>query len=163
MKEKRVRYLIGILGIAALIRVVVAVYFGNLVDAPPLLTDQRSYHFLAIRLLEGHGFTFEGNWYPFTPADTPTAHWSYPYTAFVAAIYALVGFQPVAVRLAGAVLGGLRLLRHVRRLHHDRDLTYAPSFPLQLWYNKRVGAGVELKAVRVSTEVRHTQKISREA
>jgi len=59
----------GILAVAVLLRVGVALYLGDVVDAPPLLTDQRSYHALGARLLEGHGFSFAKAWYPFTPAD----------------------------------------------------------------------------------------------
>ena len=69
--------LIGILLLAVLLRVGVALYLGDLVDAPPLLTDQRSYHALGARLASGHGFSFDRAWYPFTPAETPTAHWSF--------------------------------------------------------------------------------------
>lgn len=101
--------LIAILCISVLLRVGVALYLGDIVDAPPLLTDQRSYHQLGMRLLAGHGYSFEHAWYPFTPADTPTAHWSFLYSLFVAAIYGLFGPHPLAVRLVQAVLGGLLL------------------------------------------------------
>ena len=60
--------LILILLVAVLLRVAVALYLGNTVDAPPLLTDQRSYHALGARLIAGYGFSFDIGWYPFTPA-----------------------------------------------------------------------------------------------
>jgi hypothetical protein len=86
------------------------------VDAPPLMTDQRSYHALGARLLEGHGYSFDRSWYPFTPPETPTAHWSFLYPLFVAAVYALFGVHPLAVRLVQAVLGGVLLPWMVYRL-----------------------------------------------
>jgi hypothetical protein len=81
-----------------------------------LLTDQRSYHALGRQLVAGQGFSFAKPWYPFTPADTPTAHWSYLYSLFVASIYALFGPYPLAARLLQAVLGGLLLPWMVYRL-----------------------------------------------
>lgn len=101
--------LLGILAMAVLLRVGVAFYLGNVVDAPPLLTDQRSYHALGARLVAGYGFSFERPWYPFTLADAPTAHWSFLQSLFVAAVYRLFGVQPLAARLAEAVLGGILL------------------------------------------------------
>jgi hypothetical protein len=94
---------------AVLLRVGIAFYLGNVVDAPPLLTDQRSYHALGARLVAGYGFSFERQWYPFTLADTPTAHWSFLQSLFVAAVYRFFGVQPLAARLAEAVLGGILL------------------------------------------------------
>jgi len=110
------KWLWAVLAVSVLLRVGVALYLGNMVDAPPLLTDQRSYHALGQRLLAGYGFSFDTGWYPFTPADTPTAHWSFLYSLFVATIYALFGANPLAVRLVQAVLGGLLLPWMVYRL-----------------------------------------------
>jgi hypothetical protein len=106
----------AILTLSVLLRVAIAVYLGDEVDAPPLLTDQRSYHALGARLIAGYGFSFERDWYPFTPADTPTAHWSFLYSLFVGGIYALFGVHPLAVRLVQAVVGGLLLPWMVYRL-----------------------------------------------
>jgi hypothetical protein len=106
----------GILVISVLLRVGVALYLGNVVDAPPLMTDQRSYHALGVRLLGGHGFSFDIGWYPFTPADTPTAHWSFLYSLVVAGIYAIFGVQPLAVRLVQAIVGGVLLPLGVYKL-----------------------------------------------
>jgi hypothetical protein len=110
------RSLIAILALSVLLRVGVALYLGDVVDAPPLLTDQRSYHALAVRLLKGHGYSFDRGWYPFTPPDTPTAHWSFLYSLFVAAVYALFGTRPLAARLVQGVLGGMLLPWMVYRL-----------------------------------------------
>ena len=119
------RILLGILVVSVALRVAVALYLGDVVDAPPLLTDQRSYHALGTRLTGGHGFSFDRPWYPFTPAETPTAHWSFLYSLYVAAVYAFLGVHPLAVRLLGAVLGGV-LLPFVlyswsRRLFPERE------------------------------------------
>jgi len=129
MKQRSNHYLTAILIMSVLLRVAVAVYLGDVVDAPPLMTDQRSYHFLALRLLGGHGFSFERAWYPFTPAETPTAHWSFLYSLFVAGVYALSGAHPLAVRLIQAVLGGLLLPWMVYRLAQHL-FPPSPSLPL---------------------------------
>jgi hypothetical protein len=113
-REKMILY--GILIISVLLRLGVALYLGNVVDAPPLMTDQRSYHALGARLLEGHGFSFDRGWYPFTPADTPTAHWSFLYSLVVAGVYGIFGVQPLAMRLVQAVIGGILLPLAVYKL-----------------------------------------------
>jgi hypothetical protein len=100
------RIWIAILIFSVITRLGLALYYGNWV---PTEHDDYSYSTLGLRLATGHGYTFDRNWYPFTLAETPTAHWSFLYTAFIAAIYALVGFQPVAVRVVTAVLGGILL------------------------------------------------------
>jgi hypothetical protein len=96
-----------IIALAVVLRVAVALYLGNTVDAPSALTDQLSYHTLGVRLIEGHGFSFAEGWYPFTNANEPTAHWSFLESLLVAAIYAVTGPQPIAARLTHAVLGGI--------------------------------------------------------
>lgn len=116
MKQRPFPALLAILILSVLLRVLVALYLGNEVDAPPLLTDQRSYHALGARLIEGHGFSFDRNWYPFTPADTPTSHWSFLYSLLVAGVYSLFGPNPLAMRLVQAVVGGLLLPWMVYRL-----------------------------------------------
>lgn len=98
--------LFAILLLAVLLRVVVALYLG---DSTPPAKDETSYSILAARLAEGYGYSFPTAWYPFTPAETPTAHWSFLYTGFVAGLYWLFGAHPLAARLAGALLGGLLL------------------------------------------------------
>ncbi len=62
---------------------------------------------MAARLVDGYGYSFDRPWYPFAPANAPTAHWSFLYTAFVAAIYSVAGAHPLAARLAGAILAGI--------------------------------------------------------
>jgi hypothetical protein len=49
-------------------------------------------------------------------ADTPTAHWSFLYTGFIAAVYGVFGFHPLAVRVISAVAGGILLPYSIFRL-----------------------------------------------
>ena len=98
--------LIAILALAVLLRVSVALYLG---DTVPAGKDETSYATLAARLVTGHGYSFPTDWYPFAPANTPTAHWSFLYTAFLAGVYLLAGPHPLAARLVQAVLVGVLL------------------------------------------------------
>jgi len=93
--------------LAVLLRVGVALFLG---DSTPPAKDETSYSVLAARLANGYGYSFPRAWYPgFTPANTATAHWSFLYTALVAAVYALVGVHPLALRLISALLTGILL------------------------------------------------------
>lgn len=129
MKRNTTRILFVVLGVSVILRVAVAFYLGNEIDAPPLLTDQRSYHALGERLITGHGFSFDRIWYPFTQANEPTAHWSFLYSIFVATVYAVFGPNPLAVRIVQAVIGGILLplmvYRFARRLYQ-----FSPLNPL---------------------------------
>lgn len=100
----RMRQLIFILLLAMLLRAGVALYLG---DATPPGKDETSYSLLAARLASGYGYSFAEGHYPFTPPDTPTAHWSFLYTALVAAVYAAAGAHPLTVRLLQSLLTGL--------------------------------------------------------
>ena len=57
--------------------------------------------------MNGHGFTFGETWWPITQAGAPTAHWSFLYTLYLVAIYALFGPHPLAARLIQVVITGL--------------------------------------------------------
>ncbi|CAG0937514.1 hypothetical protein TFLX_06448 [Thermoflexales bacterium] len=116
MTRKSLGILLAIFAVSVTLRVGTAFYLGDIVDAPPLLTDQRSYHALGERLITGHGFSFGDGWYPFTEPDTPTAHWSFLYSLFVAGVYAIFGPHPLAVRVIQAILGGILLPWLVYRL-----------------------------------------------
>ena len=98
--------LAGILLLSVLLRVGVALYLG---DTTPPGKDETSYSTLAARVADGYGFSFPVAWYPFAPAGAPTAHWSFLYTGFAAAVYALAGPHPLAVRLLSALLTGIFL------------------------------------------------------
>ncbi len=84
-----------------------ALYQGNAIEALPGVHDQVSYHTLAERVVEGHGFTFDRNWWPATPANEPTAHWSFLYTLYLAGIYAIFGVHPIVPRLIQAIVAGI--------------------------------------------------------
>lgn len=102
------RWLLGaILMVAVLLRLGAALYLGDTVDVLPGTADQVSYHTLALRVLNGHGFTFGEPWWPLTEAGAPTAHWSYLYTTYLVAVYALVGPHPLAARLIQALIVSL--------------------------------------------------------
>ena len=101
------KWLLGIIALSVLTRIAASLYIGNSISALPGVTDQISYHTLAHSLLEGKGFTFPVNWWPATQAGEPTAHWSFLYTLFITAVYALFGEFPLAVRLAQSIIAGI--------------------------------------------------------
>jgi hypothetical protein len=102
------RHLVAIVVAAVGLRVAAALYIGSAVgEHLPGLADQLSYHTLAQRVLEGHGFSFAVGWWPATPAGEPTAHWSYLYTLILSGIYAVVGVSPLVVRLLQAIAVGV--------------------------------------------------------
>jgi hypothetical protein len=100
------RWLIIILLIAISLRVAAAFALGDHVSPMPGTYDQVSYDRLAQRLLDGYGFTFDKLWWPYTQPGEPTAHWSFLYTLYLAGVYGLVGYHPLAARLIQAVLVG---------------------------------------------------------
>ncbi len=122
MSRRTINPLLVILVVSVVCRVAVAFYLG---DTVPTNTDETSYSALGMRLATGHGYSFDRGWYPFTPADAPTSHWSFLYSAVVAGIYLLFGPHPLAARLVGAVTGGLLtpwlVLRLARRLFPGRS------------------------------------------
>ena len=100
--------LIAILALSVLLRVGVALYLGNGIEETRGGTfDQMSYDMLAQRVTEGHGFSFAVNSWPYARANQPTAFWSYLYTLYLAAVYALFGHYPLIARLIQAVAVGL--------------------------------------------------------
>src|SRR5829696_8496379 len=103
----RLRALPAICVLAVGLRVAAALVLGNTVTPAPGIYDQVSYHTLALRVLEGHGFTFAQQWWPGTPGGEPTAHWSYLYTLFLTGMYALTGPAPLVARLVQAGLTGV--------------------------------------------------------
>jgi len=106
-RVSRKHLLIAIIALAVLLRIGAALYLGDRVEPISGAYDQVSYDALAQRLLAGHGFSFPVPWYPFTPADRPTAHWSYLYTVYLAGVYAVFGHHPLAARLIQAIVSGL--------------------------------------------------------
>jgi hypothetical protein len=100
-------FLYLILGISVLFRVIASAYFGDKVVDLPGTMDQISYHNLALRILTGHGFSFGVGWWPATPANQPTAHWSYLYTLYLVLVYFIFGQHPIVARLIQAVIVGI--------------------------------------------------------
>jgi 4-amino-4-deoxy-L-arabinose transferase-like glycosyltransferase len=107
--DGRQKPLVIIMGVAVLLRIAAALYLGNEVRELPGIFDQISYHNLAVRLIGGHGFSFGEPWWPATAANAPTAHWSFLYTLYLAAVYTLFGPHPLAARLLQAVVVGVLL------------------------------------------------------
>ena len=107
MLKKNRNILLFIIAMSAALRVIAALVFGNQVDNLPGTYDQISYHTLALRVMDGHGFSFGETWWPVTAANTPTAHWSFLYTFYLIAVYTLFGPNPIAARLLQAVIVGI--------------------------------------------------------
>jgi hypothetical protein len=101
------RWLGVFLAVSVLVRLGAAIYLGDVVEALPGTHDQLSYDALAQNVAVGRGFVFDQDWYPFTKASTPTAHWSFLYVSYLAAFYAVVGHHPLVPRLVQAVAVGL--------------------------------------------------------
>ena len=99
--------LLGILFLSVILRVAAAIYMGNQVVDLPGTADQLSYHSLAQRVIGGYGFSFGQDWWPATPANAPTAHWSFLYTFYLVIVYLIFGVHPVIARLIQAVLVGI--------------------------------------------------------
>lgn len=99
--------LVGIVALAIIARVGSALYQGDTVSPLPGIYDQISYDALARRVLTGYGFTFPVDWWPATRAGEPTAHWSFLYTLYLAAVYALFGPHPLVARLIQAVVASI--------------------------------------------------------
>ncbi len=93
--------------ISVVLRVAVAVALGDTVVELPGIFDQISYHNLALRVAGGHGFSFGELWWPITPANAPTAHWSFLYTFYLTFTYLLFGPHPIAARVLQAIIVGI--------------------------------------------------------
>lgn len=96
-----------VLFLSIVLRVAVAFAMGNDVVELPGIFDQISYHNLALRVAGGHGFSFGQMWWPITPADAPTAHWSFLYTLYLVLIYGLAGPQAIIARILQAIIVGV--------------------------------------------------------
>jgi hypothetical protein len=107
MSDRTKRSLLAIILLGVLLRLAASIFFGEETLVGPGTADQISYHNLALRLASGHGFSFDEPWWPLTQPDAPTAHWSYLYTYYLAAVYVLFGPNPLAARLIQSVVVGL--------------------------------------------------------
>ena len=101
------RPVIAIVVLSVLLRLGSAFYQGNGVEALPGVHDQVTYHTLATRVLEGHGFSFATNWWPATQAGSPTAHWSYLYTLYLVFVYLVFGTNPLVARIIQSLVVGV--------------------------------------------------------
>ena len=100
-------FLLLIIVVSVGLRLFSAFFQGNHGETLPGVFDQISYDALARRVAAGYGFSFaEGHW-PATQPGTPTAHWSYLYTLYLAGLYAVGEGQPVVARILQAVLVGI--------------------------------------------------------
>jgi 4-amino-4-deoxy-L-arabinose transferase-like glycosyltransferase len=110
MVDRLARFLLNlkfIIILSVLLRVGAALYLGDAAISLPGTADQVSYHNLAIRVLEGHGFSFDKAWWPMTGAGEPTAHWSFLYTLYLVFCYSFFGINPLAARIIQAILVGV--------------------------------------------------------
>ncbi|MCA9897851.1 MAG: hypothetical protein H6654_01280 [Ardenticatenaceae bacterium] len=102
------RVLMGIIVISVLLRVFTGiVFYGNQIQSLPGTFDEVSYHNLALRVMDGHGFSFGERWWPGTAANEPTAHWSYLYTGFLIVIYSIFGPAPLLARILQGIVVGI--------------------------------------------------------
>ncbi len=102
------RVLVAILVLSVLLRVLTGiVFYGNEIQALPGTFDEVSYHNLALRVMDGHGFSFGERWWPGTAANEPTAHWSYLYTIYLIVVYSIFGPSPLLARILQAVIVGI--------------------------------------------------------
>ena len=108
IQRQGTRWLLLILLLAVLLRLGVALYLGDSIEEVRGGTyDQVSYDMLALRVTQGHGFSFAVDAWPYARAGQPTAFWSYLYTLYLAGVYTLFGHHPLAARLIQAVVVGL--------------------------------------------------------
>ncbi len=110
MLQNPKKVLIGILILSVLLRIITGVvFFGNEIQALPGTFDEVSYHNLALRVIDGHGFSFGEKWWPGTAANEPTAHWSYLYTVYLVVVYSVLGVSPLVARILQAVIVGVAM------------------------------------------------------
>ncbi|MEZ4661989.1 MAG: hypothetical protein R2911_30945 [Caldilineaceae bacterium] len=96
-----------IMVVAVVLRAAAAFYHGNTVEVLPGIHDQISYHALAQRVIDGYGFSFAEMHWPLTRPGEPTAHWSFLYTLYLAAVYVVCGVTPLAAAAAGGDCRGV--------------------------------------------------------
>jgi hypothetical protein len=101
------RTLLIVIGLSIAIRLIAAALLGSSVSDSPGIYDQVSYHTLALRVVGHHGFSFATGWWPATPANQPTAHWSFLYVLFLSGIYAILGPAPFVARCIQAIATGI--------------------------------------------------------
>lgn len=93
------RALVLIIIFALGVRVLLALVLADEVNEVAGTYDQIAYDLLAQRVVAGYGFSFPIDWYPFARGGEPTAHWSFLYTLYLSAVYAVFGHHPLIARL----------------------------------------------------------------
>ena len=100
--------ILAVLAVSVILRVGVAMYLGDSIqDIRGGTADQLSYDALARRVVDGYGFSFDRQWWPYAKANEPTAFWSFGYTTYLAGVYSVVGHHPLAARILQAVIVGI--------------------------------------------------------
>ncbi|MBK8045652.1 MAG: glycosyltransferase family 39 protein [Anaerolineales bacterium] len=84
-----------------------AIYLGNTVSGLSGAQDEISYSMLGQRFASGHGMTFPSEWYPWIKPDAPQSYYSFTMSFFLAAIYKLFGYLPLAARLITGLLSAV--------------------------------------------------------
>ena len=99
--------LLWILVAAFVLRLAAALLLGNQVRGLSGAQDEITYSMLGHRFVQGFGLTFPQNWYPWIKANTEQAYFSDAISYYLAAIYALFGYQPLAARIMTGLLSTL--------------------------------------------------------
>jgi 4-amino-4-deoxy-L-arabinose transferase-like glycosyltransferase len=138
--------LFAVAAVSVVLRVAAALYMGDVVQVLPGIADQDSYQMLAQQVLGGHGFTVARDWWPLTRAGQPTAHWSYIYTLYLVATYAVAGIHPLVARLVQALVAGVLLpllvFRVARHVTHERIALVAAAWSAVYGYFIYYGAAL---------------------
>ncbi|MEZ4731879.1 MAG: glycosyltransferase family 39 protein [Caldilineaceae bacterium] len=98
------RYLLLILFVAFAARMIAALYLGDTVSGLSGAHDEISYSMLGQRFATGHGMTFPTAWYPWIEADAPQSYYSYTISLYLAGIYKVFGYHPLAARIITGVM-----------------------------------------------------------
>ncbi|MGH2458039.1 MAG: ArnT family glycosyltransferase, partial [Chloroflexota bacterium] len=104
------RAVLGILGIAFLVRMAAACYLGDAVTGLSGAQDEVSYSMLGERFATGHGLTFPTAWYPWIAPNAPQSYYSAAMSLYLATIYTVFGFHPLVARVITGVLSTLVVL-----------------------------------------------------
>lgn len=146
--------LVFIIAVAVLVRIAASIYLGNTFDEIRGGTfDQISYDALAMRVLNGHGFSFGRFWWPYTRANEPTSHWSYAYTLYLTLVYGIAGHRPIVARLIQALIVGVLTpwftYRIGRRIFNKRSGLIAALISAVYLYFINYGASLMTEALYI--------------
>jgi 4-amino-4-deoxy-L-arabinose transferase-like glycosyltransferase len=125
------RRIAALLALVVLVALSVRVFIVMRSAGAPLFADEVTYDSIAMNLIEGHGYSRGAG-----PDVRPTAVVGPGYVLMLAAVYATVGHQPVAVKLVQVVLdcfSCLLLFRISIRLFHRTDTALLASLLYALY------------------------------